>query len=60
MIDIGKKITFYFLPNVRKCTVFSDLHLKYAKSAILAPTIFFFKNINMGIKEMQNFMLISI
>ncbi len=35
MIDIGKKITFYFLQNVWKCTVFSHLHLKFAKSAIM-------------------------
>jgi hypothetical protein len=30
---------------------FSHLHLKYAKSAIMTQTIFFFKNINMGIKK---------
>jgi hypothetical protein len=59
MIDIGKKITFYFLQNVRKCTFFSHLHLKYAKSAIMTQKKFFFKNIIMGIKKTQNFMLIS-
>ncbi len=35
IIDICKKITFYFLQNVWKCTVFSHLHLKFAKSAII-------------------------
>ncbi len=38
---------------------FSHLHLKYANSAIMTPKIFFLKNINMGIKKTQNFMLIS-
>jgi hypothetical protein len=38
---------------------FSHLHLKYAKSAIMTQKIFFFKNIIMGIKKTQNFMLIS-
>ncbi len=50
MIDIGKKITFYFLQNVWKCTVFLHLHLKYAKSA-MTQKFFFLKNINMGIKK---------
>ncbi len=50
MIDIGKKITFYFLQNTWKCTVFPHLHFKIAKSAILTPKNFFFKNINKGIK----------
>jgi hypothetical protein len=59
MIDIGKKITFYFLQNVWKCKVFLHLHLKYEKSAIMTPNIFFLKNINMSIKNTQNFMLIS-
>ncbi len=38
---------------------FSHLHLKYSKSAIMTQKIFFVKNINMGIKKTQNFMLIS-
>jgi hypothetical protein len=38
---------------------FSHLHIKYAKSAIMTPKKFFLKNINMGIKKTQNFMLIS-
>ncbi len=38
---------------------FSHLHFKIAKSAIMTPNFFFLKNINMGIKNTQNFMLIS-
>ncbi len=59
MIDLGKKITFYFLQNVWKCKVFSHLHFKIAKSAIMTQKKIFLKNINTGIKKTQNFMLIS-
>ena len=38
---------------------FSHLHFKIAKSAIMTQKIFFLKNINIGIKKTQNFMLIS-
>ncbi len=38
---------------------FSHLHLKYAKSAIMTQKKIFLKNIIMGIKKTQNFMLIS-
>ena len=38
---------------------FLHFHFKIAKSAIMTPKIFFLKNINMGIKKTQNFMLIS-
>ena len=38
---------------------FSHLHFKIAKSAIMTQKNFFLKNINMGIKKTQNFMLIS-
>ena len=38
---------------------FSYLHFKIAKSAIMTQKTFFLKNINMGIKKTQNFMLIS-
>ncbi len=38
---------------------FSHLHFKIAKSAIMTKKNFFLKNINMGIKKTQNFMLIS-
>ncbi len=38
---------------------FSHLHFKIAKSAIMTQKKYFPKNINMGIKNTQNFMLIS-
>jgi hypothetical protein len=38
---------------------FSHLHLKYAKSATMTQKFFFLKNIIIGIKKTQNFMLIS-
>jgi hypothetical protein len=38
---------------------FSHLHFEIAKSAIMTKKNFFLKNINMGIKKTQNFMLIS-
>ncbi len=38
---------------------FSHLHFKIAKSAIMTQKIFSLKNIIMGIKNTQNFMLIS-
>jgi hypothetical protein len=43
MIDIGKKITFYFLRNVWK---FTDFFI-----CIMTQKKFFLKNINMGIKK---------
>ncbi len=51
MIDIGKKITFYFLQMFENVQFFSHMHLKYAKSAIMTQKKFFLKNINMGIKK---------
>ncbi len=51
LIDIAKKITFSFLQNVWKCTVFSHLHFRYGKSAIMTQKIFFLKYIKMGIKK---------
>jgi len=38
---------------------FSHLHFKIAKSAIMTQKLFFLKDINMGIKITQSFMLIS-
>ncbi len=38
---------------------FSQLHFKIAKSAIMTQKFFFLENIIMGIKNTQNFMLIS-
>ncbi len=58
-IDIGKKITFYFLQNVWKCTVFFAFAFKVCKKCYYDPKKFFLKNIIMGIKKTQNFMLIS-
>ncbi len=51
MIDIGKKITFYFLQNVWKWTVFFAFAFKVCKSAIMTQKFFFLKNNNMGIKK---------
>ncbi len=59
LIDNGKKITFYFLQNVLKCTDFFAFAFKVCKKCYYDPKKFFLKNINMGIKNMQNFMLIS-
>ncbi len=39
--------------------IFSHLHLKYAKSAIMTQKKIILKNINMGINNTQTFMLIS-
>ncbi len=41
MIDIGKKITFYFLQNVWKCTVFFAFAFKVCKKCYYDPKIFF-------------------
>jgi hypothetical protein len=38
---------------------FFHVHLKFAKSAVMTQTNFFMKNINMGIKKTQNFMMIK-
>jgi hypothetical protein len=60
-IDIGNKITFYFFQNVWKCTVFSHLHVKFAKSVITVwhkKKLFSWKH-QYGYHVTQNFMLIS-
>ncbi len=49
IIDIGKKITFYFLQNFWKCTVFFSFAFEVSKKCY--QKIFFLKNINMGIKK---------
>jgi hypothetical protein len=59
MIDIGKKITFYFLQNVQKCTVFFAFAFKVCKKCYYDPKKLFLENIIMGIKKTHNFMLIS-
>ncbi len=50
-IDIGKKITFYFLQNVWKCTVFFAFAFKVWKKCYYDPKKFFLTNIIMGIKK---------
>ncbi len=57
MIDVGKKITSFFA----KCSkmIFSLLHLKFAKSAIMTKKKLGGKNFNMGIKKTQHFLLVS-
>ncbi len=42
-IDIGKKITFYFLQNVWICTVFFAFAFKLCKKCYCDPTFFFLK-----------------
>ncbi len=59
MIDIGKKITFYFLQNVRKCTVIFAFAFKVCKKCYYDPKKLCLENIIRGIKKTQNFMLIS-
>jgi hypothetical protein len=59
MIDIGKKISFYFFKMFENVQFFSHSHFKIAKSAIMTQKKIFLQNINMGIKKTQNFMLIS-
>jgi hypothetical protein len=56
MIDIGKKITFYFLQNVLKCTGFFAFAFKVCRKCYYDPKNFFVKNINM----FYSFMLIYI
>jgi hypothetical protein len=41
IIDIGKKITFYFLQNVWKCTVFFAFAFKVWKKCCYDPKNFF-------------------
>jgi hypothetical protein len=51
LIDNGKKITFYFLQNVCKCTDFFAFAFKVCKKCYYDPKKIFSKNINMGIKK---------
>ncbi len=53
MIDIDKKITFYFLQNVWKCTDFFAFAFKVCKKCYYDPKKFFLKNINTGIKNAE-------
>jgi hypothetical protein len=51
MIDIGKKITFFFLQNAWKCTVLFAFAFKVCNKCYYDPKKNFLKNINMGIKK---------
>jgi hypothetical protein len=55
MIDIGKKVTFYFLQKILKVYSFFAF-AKFAKIVIVTQANFIVKNINMGIKKTQNCM----
>jgi hypothetical protein len=47
-IDIGKKITFYFLQNVWKCTVFFAFAFKVCKKCYYDPQKFFLEKYHYG------------
>ena len=51
MIDIGKKITFYFLHNVWKCTVFFAIAFKVCKKVLLWPKKFFSWKISLWVSK---------
>ncbi len=59
LIDIGKKITFYFLQNVWNVQFFRICILRLQKVLLWPNNFFLKKNINVGIKKTQNFLLIS-
>ena len=59
MVDIGKKITFFFLQNVWKCTVFFAFAFKECKKCYYDPKFFFLEKYQDGYQKSQNFMLIS-
>jgi hypothetical protein len=48
MIDKGKKITFYFLQNVGKCTVFFAFAFKVCKKCYYDPNKFFLQKYHYG------------
>ena len=55
MIDIGKKITFYFLQNVWKFTVFFAFAFKVCKKCYYDPKIFFLEKYHYGYKKNAEF-----
>ncbi len=55
MIDIGKKITFYFLQNVWKCTVFLAYAFKVCKKCYYDPKIVFLEKYQYGYKKNAEF-----
>ncbi len=54
-IDIGKKITFYFLQNVWKCTVFFAFAFKVCKKCYYDPKFFFLENYHYGYQKNAEF-----
>jgi hypothetical protein len=51
MIDIDKKITFYFLQNVGKCTVFFAFAFKVCKKCYYDPKNFFLEKYQYGYQK---------
>ncbi len=55
MIDIRKKITFYFLQNVWKCTVFFAFAFSDSKKCYYDPKNFFLEKYQYGYKKKAKF-----
>jgi len=55
MIDIAKKITFYFLQNVWKCTVFFAFAFKVCKKCYYDPKHFFLEKYQYGYQKNAEF-----
>ncbi len=55
MIDIGKKITFYFLQNVWKCTVFFAFAFKVWKKCYYDPKEIFLEKYQYGFQKNAEF-----
>ncbi len=51
LIDIAKKITFYFLQNVSKCTVFFAFTFKECKKCYYDPKKFFLEKYQYGYQK---------
>ena len=55
MIDIGKKITFYFLQNVWNCTVFFEFVLKVCKKCCYDPKKIYLEKYHYGYQNIAEF-----
>ncbi len=55
LIDIAKKITFYFLQNVWKCTVFFAFAFKVCKKCYYDPKKFFLEKYQYGYQKNAEF-----
>ncbi len=55
MIDIGKKIKFYFFQNVWKCTVFFAFAFKVYKKCYYDPKNFFLEKYQYAYKKKAEF-----